>query len=79
MSNPHRPPREDGLTIYPTERGYVVRASVGRLSVTIEGCADEDEAASAATATLDALAARRGVRPARDRTPRRLLDALRVP
>ena len=81
MPDPHRPPREDGLTIYPTERGYVVRALAGRLSITIEGCVDEDEAVDAATGALGRLAKRRGVEPARvsDRTPRRLLDALRVP
>lgn len=78
MSDPHRPHREDGLTIYPTETGYMVRASTGHLRVTIEGCADEDEAAEAATATLGALAKRRSRLPARvgDRHARGLLDAL---
>lgn len=78
---PHSSPREDGLTIYTTETGARVTAQAGRLVVTIEGCADEDEAVEAATAALGRLAKRRGVEPSRvaDRTPRRLLDALRAP
>ena len=78
MTSPHHPRREDGLTIYLTETGCLVRASTGHLRVTIEGCADEDEAAEAATATLGALAKRRSRLPARvgDRHARGLLDAL---
>lgn len=78
MSDPHRPPREDGLTIYQTETGCLVRASAGSLRINIEGCLDEDEAAEAATATLGALAKRRSRLPARvgDRHARGLLDAL---
>ena len=80
-----RPPttetRQDGLQVYQTETGWAARAEVGRLVVTIEGCADEEEAVDVGTAALGRLAKRRGVEPARvgDRTPRRLLDALRVP
>lgn len=78
---PHSSPREDGLQTYQTERGWTCRAEAGRLAVTVEGLADEDEAADVATAMLARLAKRRGVEPARvaDRTPRRLLDALRAP
>jgi len=80
-----RPPtyteREDGLQTYQTERGWACRAEAGHLAVTVEGLADEDEAVDAATASLGRLAKRRGVEPSRvaDRTPRRLLDALRAP
>jgi hypothetical protein len=81
MPDPHRPPREDGLKTYQTEKGWTCRAESGRLAVTVEGLADEEEAVDAATGALGRLAKRRGVEPARviDRTPRRLLDALRVP
>lgn len=78
-----RPPtaasREDGLQTYQTERGWACRAEAGLLAVTVEGLVDEDEAADAVTVTLGRLAKRRGVEPARvaDRTPRRLLEALR--
>lgn len=80
-----RPPtteaRQDGLKTYQTETGWACRAESGHLAVTVEGLADEEEAVDAATGALGRLAKRRGVEPARvsDRTPRRLLDALRVP
>lgn len=78
MTGPHRPPREDGLTIYQAEGGYLVRVQAGALRLTIEGCLDEDEAVAVASTALEALAKGRGKLPARvaDRTPRRLREAL---
>jgi len=80
-----RPPtfqaRQDGLKVYQAEKGWTCCAEAGRLTITIEGCADEEEAVDAGTAALGRLAKRRGVEPVRvaDRTPRRLLDALGAP
>jgi len=73
--------RQDGLQVYQTETGWAALAKVGRLTVALDGCVDEEEAVDVGTAALARLAKRRGVEPARvaDRTTRRLLEALRVP
>ena len=81
MSDPTAHPARTGSRPTRPRRAGRAALSRGRLAVTVEGLADEEEAVDAATGALGRLAKRRGVEPARviDRTPRRLLDALRVP
>lgn len=83
MKNPPTAPpaRDDGLRVWTTEIGHALRVEAGPLAVTVEGCLDADDAASAVTAALDQLALRRGRQPANpaERTAPRLLDALREP
>lgn len=78
MAEPHTT-RADGLTVYTSEAGVVVRADAGALMLHFGGCLDETEAVAVMTAALDLLAKRRGVQPAliANRTPPNLIAALR--
>ncbi len=78
MPSPHQVPPIPGLSIYATETGTTARVKAGRLTVTLEGLADEAEAERVMGQVLGELAKGRGKLPAKvaDRTLAKLCEAL---